>query len=400
SANKRAQKIEEIPISLEVIKPRLIENKGMVNLEQAVEQTPGVFTMDGQVSIRGGGGYAYGAGSRVMLLWNGIPMLSPDIGDAKWNAVPMEQASQIEVLKGASSVLYGSGALNGIIALNEREPDSEGIFESRIQSGIYCNPRRKSMQWWGKGKDQAFNPMFHLADVYYGKLLKNIGFTIGANAFYTEAYRQGEMEKRGRINGSIFYRPVKENAKYKLGLSYNFQLQDAGVFVLWKNDSMGYQAMDNSLSRQRAIRFNIDPYFRFIDRKTGRHHVRTRYYLVTTGNEGNVVDASFAQMYYLDYQYQRKIASRGNITLGATNIHNRVDSWVFGDHVALNAAAYSQFELKRKNWDFTGGMRLEFCKLDTLVPDSEVNILGITSPVYPIFRAGLHYEPRKGTHLR
>jgi len=42
SANKRAQKIEEIPISLEVIKPRLIENKGMVNLEQAVEQTPGV----------------------------------------------------------------------------------------------------------------------------------------------------------------------------------------------------------------------------------------------------------------------------------------------------------------------------------------------------------------------
>ena len=67
SANKRAQKIEEIPISLEVIKPRLIENKGMVNLEQAVEQTPGVFTMDGQVSIRGGSGFAYGAGSRVMM---------------------------------------------------------------------------------------------------------------------------------------------------------------------------------------------------------------------------------------------------------------------------------------------------------------------------------------------
>jgi len=69
SANKRAQKIEEIPISLEVIKPRLIENKGMVNLEQAVEQTPGVFTMDGQVSIRGGSGFAYGAGSRVMMLF-------------------------------------------------------------------------------------------------------------------------------------------------------------------------------------------------------------------------------------------------------------------------------------------------------------------------------------------
>ena len=169
-------------------------------------------------------------------------MLSPDVGVAKWNAVPMEQASQIEVLKGASSVLYGSGALNGIIALNEREPGPEGIMQARVQSGLYTNPRRKSMQWWGEGKEQSFNPMFHLADVYYGKSLKNIGFTLGANGFYTEAYRQGEMEKRGRINGSFFYRPVKENARFQTGLSYNLQWQEAGVFVLLKNESMGKQA--------------------------------------------------------------------------------------------------------------------------------------------------------------
>ena len=400
SAGRRDQKIEEIPISIDIIKPSLIVNKGLTNLAQAVDQSPGVYVMDGQVSIRGGGGYAYGAGSRVMLLWNGIPMLSPDVGDAKWNAVPMEQASQIEVLKGASSVLYGSGALNGIIALNEREPGPEGIMQARVQSGLYTNPRRKSMQWWGEGKEQSFNPMFHLADVYYGKSLKNMGFTLGANGFYTEAYRQGEMEKRGRINGSFFYRPLKENARFKTGLSYNLQWQDAGVFVLWKNDSMGYQAMDNSLSRQRAIRFNIDPYFRFIDGKKGRHHVRSRYYLVTTGNEGNVVDASFAQMYYLDYQYQRKIRERSNITLGLTNSHNRIKSWVFGDHNSLNSAAYGQLELKSKKWDFTGGLRLEYCQLDTLIPDSQVEILGVNSPIYPIARAGIHYEPRKGTHLR
>jgi iron complex outermembrane receptor protein len=400
SAGRRDQKIEEIPISIDIIKPSLMVNKGLTNLAQAVDQSPGVYVMDGQVSIRGGGGYAYGAGSRVMLLWNGIPMLSPDVGDAKWNAVPMEQTSQIEVLKGASSVLYGSGALNGIIALNEREPGPEGILQARLQSGVYANPRRKSMQWWGEGKEQSFNPMFHLADVYYGKSLKKVGFTIGANGFYTEAYRQGEMEKRGRINGSIFYRPLKENARFKTGLSYNLQWQEAGLFVLWKNDSMGYQAMDNSLSRQRAIRFNIDPNVRFIDGQKGRHHVRSRYYLVTTGNEGNVVDASFAQMYYLDYQYQQKISEKGNLILGITNTHNRIKSWVFGDHLSLNSAAYGQWELKSNKWDFTGGLRFEYSKLDTLIPDSQVKILGVNSPVCPIARAGIHFEPRKGTHLR
>ena len=400
SAGRRDQKLEEIPISIDVIKPALVVNKGLTNLAQAVNQSPGVYVMDGQVSIRGGGGYAYGAGSRVMLLWNGIPMLTPDIGDVKWNAIPMEQASQIEILKGASSVLYGSGALNGIIALNEREPGAEGIFESRVQSGIYCNPKRKSMQWWGKGKEQAFNPTFHLADVYYGKLLKHVGFTLGANAFYTEAYRQGEMETRGRINGSLFYRPLKENANYKLGLSYNLQLQDAGIFVLWKNDSMGYQAMDNSLSRQRAIRINVDPYFRYIDRNKGRHYLRSRYYLVTTGNETTIVDASFAQMYYLDYQYQHKIADHGNITLGITNTHNRIHSWVFSNHLSLNSAIYGQWEFKKNRWDFTAGARFEYHTLDSLPADSKIQLVNLTLPIYPIFRAGVHFEPRKGTHLR
>lgn len=100
TASRRNQNIEDIPISMEIIKPELINNKGFSNLEQAVDQSPGVYAMDGQVSIRGGGGFSYGAGSRVALLWNGVPMMSPDLGDAKWNAIPMEQTSQIEILKG------------------------------------------------------------------------------------------------------------------------------------------------------------------------------------------------------------------------------------------------------------------------------------------------------------
>ncbi len=400
SAGRRDQQLEEIPISIEIIKPALVANKGLTNLAQAVDQSPGVYVMDGQVSIRGGGGYAYGAGSRVLLLWNGVPMLSPDIGDAKWNAVPMEQASQIEILKGASSVLYGSGALNGVIALNEREPGPDGVLEAKIQSRIYDNPNRKSLQWWGKGKEKALNPTFHMADLYYGKSIKNIGYTIGANVFYNEAFRQGEQEKRVRINGSFYYRPLKENSKLKAGISYNLQLQDAGVFVLWKNDSMCYQAMDNTISRQKAVRFNVDPYLKFIDNKNNKHHFRTRYYLVTTGNDTKVYDASFAQMYYFDYQFQKKINSGTNVTLGATNTLNNIKSWVFGDHISENAAAYSQFEIKAKKWDFTTGLRLEFCKLDTLPFDSQFKIGSFESPIYPILRAGVHYEPFKGTHVR
>ena len=394
TASRRNQNIEDVPISMEIIKPELINNKGFSNLEQAVDQSPGVYAMDGQVSIRGGGGFAYGAGSRVALLWNGVPMMSPDLGDAKWNAIPMEQTSQIEILKGASSVLYGSGALNGIIALTEKEPSPKGNFSAKVQSGVYGNPRRKSMQWWDK------NPTFHLADVYFGKSYKYLGYTVGANAYLDSGFRQGENEKRFRLNGSFYFKP-KSNSKLKAGLSYNAQYQDLGVFILWKNDSQGYQAQDNTLSRQKAIRINVDPYIKFYDKFQNQHQLKTRYYIVTTGSDAKVGDASIADLFYADYQFQRKFGTSINLSAGITHNLGQVKSWVFGDHISSNSALYGQVESKFKQLDITAGMRIEHYKLDDMKADSRFFINdSLSIPVYPIFRMGLHYKLTPATHLR
>ena len=394
TASRRNQNIEDVPISMEIIKPELINNKGFSNLEQAVDQSPGVYAMDGQVSIRGGGGFAYGAGSRVALLWNGVPMMSPDVGDAKWNAIPMEQTSQIEILKGASSVLYGSGALNGIIALTEKEPSPKGNFSAKVQSGVYGNPRRKSMQWWDK------NPTFHLADVYFGKSYKYLGYTVGANAYLDSGFRQGENEKRFRLNGSFYFKP-KSNSKLKAGLSYNAQYQDLGVFILWKNDTLGYQAQDNTLSRQKAIRINVDPYIKFYDKFQNQHQLKTRYYIVTTGSDAKVGDASIADLFYADYQFQRKFGTSINLSAGITHNLGQVKSWVFGDHISSNSALYGQVESKLNRLDITAGMRIEHYKLDTMPVDSRFKLNdSLSIPVYPIFRMGLHYKLTPATHLR
>jgi len=394
TAGRRNQDIEDVAVSMEIIRPELVNNKGLSSLEQAVDQSPGVYAMDGQVSIRGGGGFAYGAGSRVMLVWNGVPMLSPDLGDAKWNSVPMEQASQIEILKGASSVLYGSGALNGIIAVTEKEPGPKGELKAKIQSGIYDDPRRKSMIWWDK------NPTFNLADIYYGKSYKNIGFTFGANAYLDSGFRKGENEKRYRLNGSIYFKPTKY-PKLKAGIGYNAQYQDVGVFVLWKSDTSGYEALDNTLSRQKAIRISVDPYIKFYDKYNNRHNFKSRYYIVTTGNSENVYDASFAEMYYFDYQFQRKVGEFTNFTAGYTNNTSRVISPIFLNHVSQNSAAYTQFESNYKKLDFSVGMRLEYYKLDSMVSDSRFQLTdSLSIPIYPVFRAGLHYEINKASHLR
>lgn len=386
------KKIEEVPISMEILKPALIANKGFSNLEQAVGQSPGVFTMDGQVSIRGGGGYAYGAGSRVLLVWNGVPMLSPDIGDAKWNAVPMEHAEQIEIIKGASSVLYGSGALNGIIAMNEKEAPLEGSFSIKVQNGVYGHPPRKSMKWWGAP------PTFQLVDVYAAKRRNNHAFTLGLNGFRDKGYREGDYELRARIHGTYAYYS-KKIPQLKTGLSFHLQPQEEGVFILWRNDSMCLQALPNTLSQQRALRLSLDPYLIYISKNKFKHALRSRYYLTSTGNGLVYVDASLGQMYYLDYQGSKKINNL-DLTFGASSNLSQVTSAIFGNHFSKNFSIYQQADWSKGKLDLQAGLRLEYCQLNQQTPETNFNWAGKILPIYPILRFGGHYALQKSTHLR
>lgn len=392
SAARFEKNIEQVNISMEVLRPELIANKGFSNLEQAVGQSPGVFTMDGQVSIRGGGGYAYGAGSRVLLVWNGVPMLSPDIGDVKWNAIPMEHAAQIEIIKGASSVLFGSGALNGIIAMNEKDAPLDGALSVKVQSGIYGSPKRTSMKWWGAP------PTFELIDVYAAKRKNNHALTLGVNAFRDKGYREGDHELRARIHGTYTYFSTKV-PQLKAGLSFHAQAQEEGVFILWRNDSMGYQALPNTLSEQRAVRLSVDPYLLFVSKHKTKHALRTRYYLTTTGNGLVYVDASLGQLYYADYQATKKIKNF-QLAFGATSNVSQVTSYIFGNHLSKNFSAYQQTDWSKGKFDIQAGLRLEYCQLNKATPETIFDWGPLQLPVYPILRIGSHYELAKATHLR
>ena len=404
SAGKRKQAIEEIPVSMEIIKPQLIDNKGITDLEQAVDQTPGVYTMDGQVSIRGGSGFAYGTGSRVLLLWNGMPLLSGYAGDTQWNAIPMEQASQIEVMKGASSVLYGSGALNGVIALAEKEPKSTPETKIKIQNGIYGDPARASLKWWNK------SPMFQQVEAYHSKMNRYTGYTISTTLFKNDGYRQGEMENRARVSGTIYFRP-KTATRLKAGIGYNYQMQKTGSFLIWQSDTLGYTPSGgadtsnaaSTLTYNFGQRLFVDPYVKFIDKKNNLHHLKTRIYYAHNTNINNPSQSNGAVIYFSDYSIQKQFKNGGTMTSGASNIYNVVRSNLFGDHNSENLALYTQLELHKGKWDFSAGARLEYFQMDGKSGDTDFMISekkNIKIPFYPIIRTGVHYQAGKYTHLR
>src|SRR5262249_6471634 len=84
SASKYEKKITEETVSMEVLKPSFIANTNPIAMDDAVKQCPGVTLIDNQANIRGGSGFAYGAGSRVLGLVDDIPQLTADANDVKW----------------------------------------------------------------------------------------------------------------------------------------------------------------------------------------------------------------------------------------------------------------------------------------------------------------------------
>ena len=401
SSGKFEQKLEDITVTMVVVKPDLIENKSTTNAETIVEQVPGVTVQDGQVSIRGGAGYAYGAGSRVILVLDDMPFLAADAGDIKWNALPLENISQMEVMKGASSVLFGSSALNGVINIRTKSPGLTPETKINVYNGIYMSPKRASLKWWN-GTQNYIGTNF-----YHGRQIKkNTDLVIGGNFLSDQGYRAGEFEDRGRLNFKLGHRDQKVKG-LMYGLNGNFSFAKNGLYILWESDSLGYNPSGGSdplidtsstISINDAWRINLDPYISFITNNGVRHSLNTRWYQTRNKNLDN--RNSVADLYYSEYQFQKSWDSTGMVsTNGIVFNKTNVASQFFGDHQATNFAFFSQIDKKIGRFNLNLGIRGEYFKLDTVTTKGE--FLGATNlPVQPVVRSGMTYKAAEYTILR
>lgn len=396
SASKHEQKLSDVTVSMEVIKPKLLENNNVISMETAINKIPGVDVTGDQPSIRGGSGYSYGAGSRVLLLVDDMPMISPDAGDIKWNFLPIENVSQIEVIKGAASALFGSSALNGVINVRTAYPKFEPETKVTIFNGMYMNPKRKELKWWGQTQ-----PLFVGSNLFHMQRYKNLDIVLGASGYSDNGYRQFETEERIRGNFNLRYRfPKKEG--WALGLNGNFMNMDKTEFFLWQNAVAGAWKQDsNSVTRNIGTRINIDPYFNFYTSEKSKHSIRTRYFYVKNRVPGDTAKDSNSGLYYMEYMYQRQIKENFTMNLGALNVYSDIKGKLFSDHNSTNIAVYGQVDKKIKKLNLSVGLRAEYFRIDKTETKSVINGDTIKDiPIQPVARVGANYQLAEHTFIR
>ncbi|MEN3326939.1 MAG: hypothetical protein V7638_1746 [Acidobacteriota bacterium] len=115
--------------------PHEIATAGALTIDDVLRQVPGfsLFRRSGGlttnptaqgVSLRGVG--ASGA-SRALVLLDGVPLNSPFGGWVYWNRVPRVNIDNVSVQNGASSSVYGSGALGGVVNITSDTRRGTGL---------------------------------------------------------------------------------------------------------------------------------------------------------------------------------------------------------------------------------------------------------------------------------
>lgn len=282
TSGKYEKPLGEVTVSLEVIRPDFVESTNSTSIDNALDKVPGVNLVGNQANIRGGSGYSYGAGSRVLLLVDDIPILQPDAGFPNWDDVPVENIEQVEIIKGAASSLYGSSAMNGIVNVRTGYAKSEPVTKVATFYTSYLNPEKEEWVWWDK------QPRAIGVSALHKQKIKKFDLVLGGYYLDDDDHNQDTFDKYGRFNFKTRYRITD---KFAIGLNGNFNKRRGSSFFYWSGidspltsaERLNTEGENAIVSQSESTRFNIDPFVTYFDEKGNRHKLLGRYYNVSFG---------------------------------------------------------------------------------------------------------------------
>jgi len=197
-----------------------IRNKDARNLAEALELLPGVEVRTGaegtpRIDLRGF------RSRHVLLLLDGIPLNSTSDGQFDPSIIPTENIARIKVSYGTSSVLYGQGALAGVINIVTKK-GKEGF------QGMASGEMGEGLERLGRA---TFSGAKGDVDLFLsGSMAARRGFRLSdhfdATPLEDGDLRENSDARRNNLFGNIGYSPTED---WKIGLVATYTKGNYGL---------------------------------------------------------------------------------------------------------------------------------------------------------------------------
>ena len=209
---------EEIRQSAAVASDDLLRRVATFSLFRRTSSLAAHPTAQG-VSLRGIGPSGV---SRTLVLIDGVPFNDPFGGWVYWSRMPVESAERIEVVEGASSNLYGTYAMGGVINVLTAAARRRSA-EVKTQYGSRSSPKFDvvASDVWGKA-----------------------GVTMDVSAFSTDGYSIVRENERGAVDGDVSVNFGNVNMKVDYRASDRVQVFARGGYFSEERDNGKHSTID------------------------------------------------------------------------------------------------------------------------------------------------------------
>ena len=249
SDTKFAQSKEKSGKVIEVISAAALEKKSGQSLATVLSQVAGV-EINGNQSAAGKnlGYYIRGGRNRqVLIVIDGIPVTDASGISMEYDLrlLPVDQVESIEIMKGASSTLYGTGAATGVITITLKK-----ACKKVLQGNAYVNIGSNNTSDNHKYNGQDFNQGLS----FNGKYLK-VDYLTSFNSTETN----GMSEAKGENYENDRFSRIAVNQKIGVALTSKLRVDFFGNYDRLKNafdDSYnGVSSSDNLVNQGKTEQF-------------------------------------------------------------------------------------------------------------------------------------------------
>jgi len=127
--------LKDVPVTTQVLKGDKLRESGPMDVSQILNELTGVAVVENQF---GTGIELAGFGAdHILVLIDGMEILGRTNGQLDISQIATDQIERIEVVKGASSALYGSEAMGGIINIITKKPQKDFNISLSGDAGSY-----------------------------------------------------------------------------------------------------------------------------------------------------------------------------------------------------------------------------------------------------------------------
>ncbi|HEX2868354.1 MAG TPA: TonB-dependent receptor [Ignavibacteriales bacterium] len=359
TASKYEQQLSELPVSATILSSSDINDRNVVSLDYALRYAPGVNMNYDQVSIRGSSGYSRGAGTRVLVAMDGIPLYTGDTGEIIYELIPVTQIDRVEIIKGAASSLYGSTAIGGVINVITKDIPEKPHFYAKAYYGLYDHPYYKEWDW--SGELRPFNGITLTHSNTIGKLAYVVSLTPSENL----GYRQDDYYRRFTGFLKTDYKLTELSSLTFLG---SYLGQNRGNFIYWKDSRHALQPRDVDQGQKvNSQRYMLAAVYKNVFSPDFFLKARTSYYRTDWRDETSSHDTSRTGIFEWELQTNYRIIKDLIITSGLESGAGKVNSNLFGQPGSFNIGGYLQSEYRFPfPLSLTLGARYDYSRLDTL----------------------------------